>query len=153
IDGYGDRDGDGLVEYARESPKGLVHQGWKDSQDAISHADGELAEAPIALCEVQGYVYEAKRQAAALAAALGRPERSAALAAEAEVLRQRFEERFWCEDLGTYALALDKGKRPCRVRASNAGHCLFTGIAEVERARRTAATLMGPESFSGWGVR
>jgi glycogen debranching enzyme len=153
IDGYGDRDGDGLVEYARETPKGLVHQGWKDSQDAISHADGELAEAPIALCEVQGYVYEAKRQAATLAAALGRPERSTALAAEAEVLRQRFEERFWCEDLGTYALALDKGKRPCRVRSSNAGHCLFTGIADVERARRTAATLMGPDSFSGWGVR
>jgi glycogen debranching enzyme len=153
IDGYGDRDGDGLVEYARESPKGLVHQGWKDSQDAISHADGALAEAPIALCEVQGYVYEAKRQAAALAAALGRPDRSAALLAEAEVLRQRFEERFWCEDLGTYALALDKGKRQCGVRSSNAGHCLFTGIADVERARRTAATLMGPDSFSGWGVR
>jgi len=153
IDEHGDRDGDGLVEYARETPKGLVHQGWKDSQDAVSHADGELAEAPIALCEVQGYVYEAKRQAAALASALGRPDRAAGLDAEAEVLRQRFEERFWCEDLGTYALALDRDKRPCQVRSSNPGHCLFTGIAGPERARRTAATLMGPESFSGFGVR
>jgi glycogen debranching enzyme len=153
IDTYGDRDGDGFVEYARESPKGLVHQGWKDSQDAISHADGELAEAPIALCEVQGYVYAAKRHAAGLATALGRHDRAAALQAEADILRLRFEEQFWCEDLSTYALALDKDKRPCRVRASNAGHCLFTGIAGTDRARRAAATLMGPDSFSGWGVR
>jgi glycogen debranching enzyme len=153
IDACGDRDGDGFVEYARETPKGLVHQGWKDSQDAVSHADGELAEAPIALCEVQGYVYDAKRQAAVMAAALGRADRAAALEAEAEILRQRFEERFWCDDLSTYALALDRDKRPCRVRASNAGHCLFSGIASPERARRTASTLLASESFSGWGVR
>jgi glycogen debranching enzyme len=153
VDEYGDRDGDGFVEYARESSKGLVHQGWKDSNDSISHDDGELAQAPIALCEVQGYVYAAKRHAAGLASALAMPDRAAELERQAEVLRRSFEERFWCEDLGTYALALDKAKKPCRVRASNAGHCLFTAIASDERGRRTAATLMSDESFSGFGVR
>jgi glycogen debranching enzyme len=153
IDDHGDRDGDGFVEYCRESSNGLVQQGWKDSQDSVSHADGSLAEAPIALCEVQGYVFAAKRYAADMAAALDRPDQAALLRAQAETLRARFEERFWCEDAGTYALALDRWKRPCRVRASNAGHCLFTGIADPARARRTAETLMGAECFSGWGVR
>jgi glycogen debranching enzyme len=153
IDEYGDRDGDGFVEYARESPKGLVQQGWKDSQDSVFHADGVLAEAPIALSEVQGYVYAAKRYAADLAAALDLPARAQALRAEAEALRVRFEERFWCEEIGSYALALDRWKRPCRVRSSNAGQCLFTGIADPVRARRTAETLMAPDCFSGWGVR
>ncbi|HXG12976.1 MAG TPA: amylo-alpha-1,6-glucosidase [Gemmataceae bacterium] len=153
IDTYGDLDGDGFVEYARHSPKGLVHQGWKDSQDAVFHADGTLAEGPIALCEVQGYVYAAKRQAAALAAALEQGERAARLRAEAEALRQRFEQAFWCEDLSTYALALDGKKRPCRVRTSNAGQCLFTGIVSPERAQRVARTLMREDSFSGWGIR
>jgi glycogen debranching enzyme len=153
IDEYGDRDGDGFVEYLRETPKGLAHQGWKDSQDAVHHADGTLAEAPIALCEVQGYVYAAKRYAADLAAALELPDRAVALRAQAETLRARFEERFWCEDIGCYALALDRWKRPCRVRTSNAGQCLFTGIADPVRARRTAETLMAPDCFSGWGVR
>jgi glycogen debranching enzyme len=153
IERYGDRDGDGFVEYARENPRGLVHQGWKDSQDSVFHEDGSLAEAPIALCEVQGYVYAARRHAADLAAALGLPDRAAALRSQAAALRQRFEERFWCEDLETYALALDGRKRPCRVRSSNAGQCLFTGIADPGRARRMAETLMAPESFSGWGVR
>ena len=153
IDCYGDRDGDGFVEYDRQSADGLVHQGWKDSDDAIFHADGSPARGPIALCEVQGYVYAARRAGAALAAMLGDPKRAAQLRRQAEELRERFEQAFWCENLSTYALALDGDKQPCRVRTSNAGHCLFTGIAGPERARRVARTLLGPESFSGWGVR
>jgi glycogen debranching enzyme len=153
VDRYGDRDEDGFVEYERQSPDGLLHQGWKDSDDAVFHADGSLARGPVALCEVQGYVYAARRAGAVLAAALGLPERAAGLERQAEALRQRFEQAFWCEELSTYALALDGAKRPCRVRTSNAGQCLFTGIARPDRARRVAQTLLGPESFSGWGVR
>src|SRR4029079_5506883 len=114
---------------ARRSAQGLVHQGWKDSVDSVFHENGEPAEAPIALCEVQGDVYAAKVGAAALARALGHEEETRRLTNQAETLRAHFEERFWCEDLSTYALALDGEKRPCWVRSSNAGHCLFTGIA------------------------
>jgi glycogen debranching enzyme len=153
IDCYGDADGDGFVEYHRRSPDGLVHQGWKDSDDAIFHADGAPARGPIALCEVQGYVYAARRAGAALAAALGHTQRAAELAHQAEALRDRFELAFWCEELSTYALALDGDKRPCRVRTSNAGQCLFTGIAAPGRVVRVAETLLAPDSFSGWGVR
>ena len=153
INRYGDRDGDGFVEYHRQSADGLVHQGWKDSDDAVFHADGSPARGPIALCEVQGYVYAALRAGAALAAVLGRARRAAQLTGQAEELRDHFEQAFWCEDLSTYAVALDGDKQPCRTRTSNAGHCLFTGITSPERARRVARTLLGPESFSGWGVR
>jgi glycogen debranching enzyme len=153
IDVYGDSDGDGFVEYARRSSTGLGNQGWKDSQDAIFHADGRLAEGPIALCEVQGYVYGAKLAAAELARALGQAGRAEEFRQQARVLRDRFEETFWCQDLGTYVLALDGAKRPCRVRASNAGHCLLTEIASPQRAPQIARTLLGPDSFSGWGVR
>jgi glycogen debranching enzyme len=153
IDEYGDRDGDGFVEYQRRSPHGLLHQGWKDSDDAVCHADGTPAAGPIALCEVQGYVYAAHRAGAVLAAALGRTDRAGELNGRAERLRDRFEAAFWCDDLGTYAMALDGAKQPCRVRSSNAGHCLFAGIADPARAARVARTLMGPGSFSGWGVR
>ncbi len=153
IDRYGDLDGDGFVEYQRRSADGLLHQGWKDSDDAIFHADGSVARGPIALCEVQGYVYAARCTAAALAAEFGHADHSAELMRQAEALRLRFEETFWCEELSTYALALDRDKRPCRVLTSNAGQCLFTGIAGSERARRLAQTLMSRESFSGWGVR
>jgi glycogen debranching enzyme len=153
IDRYGDRDGDGFIEYARQSPTGLAQQGWKDSQDSVFHADGSLADPPIALCEVQAYVYDARLRAAALADALSDPERADRLRHQAEQLRVAFEERFWCEDLDTYAVALDGAKRPCRVRTSNAGHCLFGGIASPERARRVALGLVGPEMFSGWGIR
>ena len=152
-DGSGDRDGDGFVEYFRETESGLANQGWKDSQDSIFHADGSLATGPIALCEVQGYVYAAKRAASGLAAALGHAAASLRLAGEAETLRRRFDEAFWCEEIGTYALALDGAKRPCRVRSSNAGHALFTGIADEGRAARVASVLMSPEGFSGWGIR
>ena len=153
IDGPGDPDGDGFVEYSRCTPRGLVNQGWKDSHDAISHADGTLAEQPIALAEVQGYVYAAKRAAARLAVVRGDVDRSRELARQARELRTRFARAFWLPDLGTYALALDGAKAPCRVRASNAGHLLYTGIAAGEHAAVLAATLLGPDVFSGWGVR
>ena len=153
IDAFGDRDGDGFVEYFRATPEGLAQQGWKDSHDSVFHADGALARGPIALCEVQGYVYAAKRAAARLAVALNDANTADELARQAEALRKRFEEAFWCEDLGTYALALDGEKRPCKVRTSNPGHCLFTGIVSPDRARRVAENLLSPRSFSGWGVR
>jgi glycogen debranching enzyme len=153
IDKFGDMDGDGFVEYAQRSSKGLVQQGWKDSNDSVFHTDGTLAEAPIALCEVQGYVYAAKLAAARLSCTLGDKERCTTLEAQAETLSTRFEEAFWCDDLSTYALALDGNKKPCRVRTSNAGHCLYAGIARPDRARLVAETLLSPDSFSGWGVR
>ena len=135
IDGPADPDGDGFIEYARQQPTGLVQQGWKDSDDSIFHADGTLAEGPIALCEIQGYVYAARLAAADLADALGLAERAGELRAQAEALRIRFEEAFWDEDLGTYGIALDGDKRLCRVPTSNPGHCLWTGIVSAERGR------------------
>ena len=153
IDRYGDADGDGFVEYSRRTPKGLVQQGWKDSSDSVFHSDGQIAEGPIALCEVQGYVYAAKEEAAELALALGFAKLARELQEEACRLRERFEQAFWCEELSTYALALDGGKNPCKVRTSNAGHCLFTGIAAPEHAERVAQALLSEDSFSGWGIR
>jgi glycogen debranching enzyme len=153
IDRHGDVDGDGFVEYARRSKEGLVQQGWKDSQDSVFHADGQLAEAPIALCEVQGYVYQGKRLLAEVAAALGEEAMAKRLAQEAQQLRGRFHAAFWCDDLGTYALALDGQKRPCRVLSSNTGHCLWSGIAAPEHAQRIVDGLMGAQFFSGWGIR
>jgi glycogen debranching enzyme len=153
INTQGDPDGDGFVEYDRKNSEGLINQGWKDSHDAIFHADGRIAEGPIALCEVQGYVYAAKRHAAVLASALGDAHAAVALLRQAETLRAKFEAAFWCEDLSTYALALDGAKKPCRVVASNAGHALLTGIADPGRARRVAETLLAKACFSGWGVR
>ncbi|HEX3103783.1 MAG TPA: amylo-alpha-1,6-glucosidase [Terriglobales bacterium] len=157
MDDYGDIDGDGFVEYAPHGNKGLVQQGWKDSNDSVFHANGALAVPPIALCEVQGYVYAAKLAAAHLSSELGDEKTCRELESQASTLRRKFEEAFWCEDLGTYALALDgkkrKGQGVCRVRASNAGHCLFTGIASPEHARKTAETLLQADFFSGWGIR
>jgi len=153
IDDYGDVDGDGFVEYARHTSRGLVQQGWKDSDDAVFHADGALAEAPIALCEVQGYVYAAKLAAAGLSRVLGKQDMAAALQVQAETLRHKFEEQFWCDELSTYALALDGRKQPCRVRTSNPGHCLYSGIVSTERAHRVARTLLSADFFTGWGVR
>ncbi|HEX7093833.1 MAG TPA: amylo-alpha-1,6-glucosidase [Nitrospiraceae bacterium] len=153
IDHTGDLDGDGFVEYSRRSKDGLVHQGWKDSQDAVFHADGRSAEGPIALCEVQGYVFAAKRGAAQLALVLGHTEQAERLLKQADKLRTLFERRFWCNDLSSYALALDGSKQPCRVKTSNAGHCLWTGIADYKHGMRTAKTLVGGDMFNGWGVR
>ena len=129
IDTYGDRDGDGFVEYHRQTSKGLANQGWKDSQDAVFHRDGHYAEGSIALCEVQAYVYGAKWHAATLAAPLGLSEQAARWQTQAESLRRNFEAKFWCEELSVYALALDGLKRPCRVVSSNSGQVLLTGIA------------------------
>jgi glycogen debranching enzyme len=153
IDRYGDIDGDGFVEYVRKTPSGLDNQGWKDSQDSVFHSDGSLALAPIALCEVQGYVYAAKCAASTLASALGFEPEAQRLSASAADLRERFDAAFWCDELDTYAMALDGRKRPCRIVTSNAGHALFTGIAKDERAARVSKVLLGRDSFSGWGIR
>lgn len=153
IDGPGDADGDGFVEYQRATEQGLQNQGWKDSYDAIFHADGKLAEGNIALAEVQGYVYAAKHLAARMALRLEMPGRAEQLEAEAQQLADRFEAAFWCEEIGTYALALDGAKLPCVVRSSNAGQLLFTGIVREERARMVAADMMRPHFFTGWGIR
>jgi glycogen debranching enzyme len=153
IDHYGDVDGDGFVETARQSTRALVQQGWKDSWDAISHADGSLPEGPIALCEVQAYAYAAKQAGARLATNLGQIGLARALFEQARALKEKFNEVFWCEEISSYALALDRDKRPCRVVASNAGHALFAGIAAEENARRVVERLMNDDMFSGWGVR
>lgn len=153
VDEFGDADGDGFVEYHRAAETGLQNQGWKDSHDSVFHADGRLAEGPIALVEVQGYVCEAKRLAAEMAAALGHDAQAARLHDEAERLFARFNDAFWSEELGTYVLALDGARRPCAVRASNAGHALLCGMAPPARARRVAEALTGPAFFSGWGIR
>ncbi|MHC2257508.1 glycogen debranching enzyme [Bradyrhizobium embrapense] len=153
IDGPGDPDRDGFIEYQRATDEGLRNQGWKDSFDAIFHADGTLAEGNIALAEVQGYVFAGKQLAARAARRLGFTDKAAKLDAEAERLREQFEQAFWCEELGTYALALDGAKQPCRVRTSNAGQTLFSGMVREDRARRVAADLMSQKFFSGWGIR
>lgn len=150
---YGDMDGDGFVEYQRKAESGLANQGWKDSHDSISHENGELASYPITLCEVQGYVYDAKKQAAYIANRLGHAQMADQLKKEAEELKQHFNDVFWDEDLGTYILALDGDKKPCRVVSSNAGHLLYSGIATPERAVRTAHVLMNDDMFNGWGIR
>ncbi len=153
IETDGDRDGDGFVEYYRRTPEGLSNQGWKDSQDSIFHAGGALAEGPIALVEVQGYVYGAWRAAAKIARALGHPQLASQYGSKAKTLRERFDKAFFDEGLDSYVLALDGAKKPCRVRASNAGHALFTGIALPARARRVVGTLMDSNFFTGWGIR
>jgi glycogen debranching enzyme len=151
---YGDRDGDGFVEYGRRNVSGLINQGWKDSYDSIFHEDGTLAAGPVAVVEVQAYAYGAWRAAAAIAARLQRPATEiAAFTRRADDLQRRFDEAFFDESLGTYVLALDGDKRPCRVRSSNAGHALLTGIAPPERAEQVIRDLMQPSSFTGWGIR
>lgn len=153
IKNYGDIDGDGFVEYQHHSEKGLFNQGWKDSFDSISHENGDLAKSPIALCEVQGYVYDAKINAALLANSLNKKELAENLKEEARILKQNFNEVFWDEQLQTYVLALDGNKKPCRVKASNVGHCLFSGIVDENHAKAVANMLLGKEMFSNWGVR
>lgn len=153
IDQHGDLDGDGFVEYARQTENGLVNQGWKDSHDSVFHADGTLAQGPIALVEVQAYVYGAWIAAAKIARALGHDCRADELERRAADLRLRFDAAFFDERLGTYVLALDGDKRPCRIRTSNAGHALLTGIALPERAPLVVDTLMNGQSWCGWGIR
>jgi glycogen debranching enzyme len=153
LDDYGDRDKDGFVEYEKRSLRGLVQQGWKDSHDSIFHANGEIAEPPIALCEVQAYTYAAKRAGARIAQSLGEPTLAQRLERDAEALRIRFEQAFWSDELSSYVLALDGQKRQCRVLASNAGHALFCKIASQQRAETVATSMMSTHLFSGWGVR
>ena len=153
MDDYGDIDGDGLIEYERHSKRGLLNQGWKDSGDAIRNRDGTLAEGPIALVEVQGYAYAARRGLARLARLRGDHTFAATQEDVAEALRARFEEAFWMDDAGTYALALDGAKRQVDGVASNAGHALWTGISAPDRAASTARVLTGPGMWSGWGIR
>jgi len=153
IDEYGDLDHDGFVEYQAKSKRGLTQQGWKDSHDAIFYENGYIAEPPIALCEVQGYVYAAKLAGARLAELFGDAKLAGRLEAEASRLRGKFDRDFWDEELGTFALALDGSKKKCRVKTSNPGHCLFCGIAREDHAMRVAESLLGGELFSGWGIR
>jgi glycogen debranching enzyme len=147
----GDRDGDGFIEYGRQSADGLVNQGWKDSHDSVFHADGTLARGPIAIVEVQGYAYAAWRAAERIARARGQD--AGGYAGRAEALRKRFDEAFFDEQLGTYVLALDGDKQPCRVLSSNAGHALFAGIAYPERVKPMARMFLDSAFFTGWGVR
>ena len=151
IQQFGDRDGDGLVEYARRAPKGLRNQGWKDSWDAISFAHGALAEPPVALCEVQAYVYRAWLDRAELAVRFDESQRAVECQREATALRERFEDQFWIDELGWYTMALDRDKRPVDALASNMGHALWAGIVDRDRAARVADLLLSSELFSGWG--
>ena len=143
----------GYLAYATKSQGGLANQGWKDSGDAIMNRDGSLATPPIALIEVQGYVYMAKQRIGELYRRVGDLQTADRLVQEADDLRRRFEHDFWCDDLGTYALALQRDKRPAAVVSSNPGQALWTGIAAAERAAKTASRLMQEDMFSGWGIR
>jgi glycogen debranching enzyme len=153
IDRYGDLDGDGFVEYARVSEKGLVNQGWKDSGDGVPFPDGRLPEPPIALVEVQGYVHDAKVRMAELYRGLGRRDRAAVLRREAAELRDKIRATFWLEELGTFALALDREKHPIPTATTNAGHLLWSRVPTPEQARRLAVRFLEPDFFSGWGIR
>jgi glycogen debranching enzyme len=153
IDLYGDRDHDGFVEYAQSAVGGLTQQGWKDSADSIFHKSGQLAEHPIALCEVQAYVYLAKLEMASIAHCMGQYEQSRELELSAKDLKEKFLAAFWCKDIKTLAIALDGSKRPCRVLSSNAGQCLFSGILPKGLAAQIRNQLMSERFLSGWGIR
>jgi glycogen debranching enzyme len=153
VDVYGDLDGDGFVEYQRSSPRGLANQGWKDSHDSVVHVDGKLAEGPIALSEVQAYVYLAKLRVADVFEALGDGGRAATLRAQAASLKAAFNERFWVEPEQYYAMALDGDKRPVASVTSNPAHGLYCTIIDPDRAAPLVRRLLAPDMFSGWGVR
>lgn len=153
MDKEGDRDADGFLEYQSRTEGGLSQQGWKDSDDSVFHQDGSSAAHPVALCEVQAYAYEAKKYGAEIAAYMGEKELARTLSESADLLKKNFLEKFWCPDLEMYALALDGKKRPCKVKSSNAGQCLISGIAEPEHARHIAKQMMSPIFFTGWGIR
>jgi glycogen debranching enzyme len=153
IDHYGDLDGDGFQEYQSRSSQGIENQGWKDSGDAVVYPDGSLVKAPKALCELQGYVFDAWMRMAEVFSAIGEPDRAVELQRKAKDLQTRFEQAFWCEDLGYYAFALDPDKQPVRSIASNPGHCLWSGMISPERAELVIRRLMDPELWSGWGIR
>jgi glycogen debranching enzyme len=150
---YGDRDGDGYIEYHKTSERGLSNQGWKDSADGIRYRDGRVAQAPLALCEVQGYAYAAYRARAAIAARLGEPDVVVQYEQLAEQLKTRFNRDFWLEEHGWYAIALGPDKEPVDSLTSNMGHCLWSGIVTDERAPIVVAKLMSPSMWNGWGIR
>jgi glycogen debranching enzyme len=153
IDEYGDRDGDGFQEYQTRSPVGYENMGWKDSGDCVVYPDGSLVKGPKALCELQGYVYDAWVRMAEVFDALGKPDRAQALREKAAALFERFNAAFWDEELGFYAYALDGEKKKVLSVASNAGHCLWSGIVPPERAKKVVQRLMAPDMFTGWGIR
>jgi glycogen debranching enzyme len=153
IDEYGDRDGDGFQEYQTRSPVGYENMGWKDSGDAVVYPDGSLVKGPKALCELQGYVYDAWVRMAEVFDALGTPDRAQVLRAKAGVLFERFNAEFWDEEFGFYAYALDGEKNKVLTIASNAGHCLWSGIVPPERAKKVTQRLMAPDMWTGWGIR
>jgi glycogen debranching enzyme len=153
IDQYGDRDGDGFQEYQTRSPVGYENMSWKDSGDSVVYTDGSLVKGPKALCELQGYVYDAWVRMAEVFDALGKPDRAQALRAKAAALFERFNAAFWDEELGFYAYALDGEKNKVLTVASNAGHCLWSGIVPPERAKRVVERLMAPDMLTGWGIR
>src|SRR6202035_2659074 len=153
IEHYGDADGDGYVEYHRATDRGLANQGWKDSWDGIRYADGRIAQAPIALCEVQAYVYSAYLARAHFAFEVGDTATYDRFRAKATQLKAAFNRDFWLEDRGWFAVGLDGNKRPIDSLTSNIGHCLWTGIVDQDKARVVADKLMSPALFTGWGVR
>ena len=150
---YGDRDGDGYIEYLKTSERGLPNQGWKDSADGIRYHDGRIAEAPLALCEVQGYAYAAYRAREAIAARLDEPDLGAHYQGLAEQLKTRFNRDFWLDEYGWYAIALGADKKPVDSLASNMGHCLWSGIVADERAEAVAERLLSTQMWNGWGIR
>jgi glycogen debranching enzyme len=153
MDRYGDLDGDGFVEYQRRSPAGLENQGWKDSHDSVVHADGSLADGPIALVEVQGYVHLAKLRIAEVYEALGQPDRARELRKQADMLREQFNQAFWMPREGFFALALDGRKHQVQSVTSNPGHCLYCDIVDQDKAGAVTERLMAEDMFSGWGIR
>ena len=153
IDQYGDRDGDGFQEYQTKSPVGYENMGWKDSGDSVVYPDGSLVKGPKALCELQGYVYDAWRRMAEIFDELGKPSRAEELRRKAEVLFKRFNDAFWDDELGFYAFALDGEKKKVLTVASNPGHCLWSGIVPPERAAKVVQRLMVSDMWSGWGIR
>jgi glycogen debranching enzyme len=153
IDKYGDRDGDGFQEYQTRSPVGYENMAWKDSGDAVMYPDGSLVKGPKALCELQGYVYNAWVRMAEVFEALGKPDRAKALRAKAAALFERFNDAFWDEELGFYVYALDGNKNKVLTVASNPGHCLWCGIVPPERAKKVVDRLMAPDMWTGWGIR
>jgi glycogen debranching enzyme len=153
IDEYGDRDGDGFVEYHQESSKGIANQGWKDSGDSIVHRNGEYAKSPIALVEVQGYVYQAKMGLADIFEKLGEPNRATLLRRQAAELKEKFDAAFWMEDVQFYAIALDRKKQQVGTITSNPGHVLLTGMLDTQRQNAVIQMLLSPKMFSGYGIR
>jgi glycogen debranching enzyme len=153
IDEYGDRDGDGFQEYQTRSPAGYENMGWKDSGDSVMYPDGSLVKGPKALCELQGYVYNAWIRMAEIFDTLGKADRATDLRTKAAALFARFNEAFWDDELGFYVYALDGDKKKVLTVASNVGHCLWSGIVPRERAKKVVDRLMARDMWTGWGIR